>query len=96
MTVTMGKIYVEIERARLTRTLAARKEKAGDIEGATELLQEVAVETFGAMHKREKIDFIQEQVRLLFSPHVPTKSQLPQPYARNHEDPFISNTLTRV
>lgn len=64
LTVTEGKIYVEIDRARLTRTLAAAKEAAGDIDGAAALLQEVAVETFGAMAKTEKIDYILEQVRL--------------------------------
>lgn len=64
LAVTEGRIYVEIDRARLTRRLAAAKEAAGDLDGAAELLQEVAVETFGAMAKSEKIDFILEQVRL--------------------------------
>jgi len=64
LAVTMGKIFVEIERARLTKRLAKMKEDAGDLAGATELLQEVAVETFGAMHKQEKIAYILEQVRL--------------------------------
>lgn len=64
LTVTEGKIYVEIDRARLTRTLAAAKEATGDVDGAAALLQEVAVETFGAMAKTEKIDYILEQVRL--------------------------------
>ena len=64
LAVTEGRIYVEIDRARLTRRLAAAREAAGDAEGAGELLQEVAVETFGAMAKAEKVDFILEQVRL--------------------------------
>ena len=64
LSVTEGKIYVEIDRARLTRRLAAAKEAAGDADGAAALLQEVAVETFGAMAKTEKIDYILEQVRL--------------------------------
>jgi 26S proteasome regulatory subunit N5 len=64
LAVTEGRIYVEIDRARLTRRLAAAKEAAGDADTAGELLQEVAVETFGAMAKSEKIDFILEQVRL--------------------------------
>jgi len=64
LAVTEGRIYVEIDRARLTRRLAAAKEAAGDLDGAADLLQEVAVETFGAMAKSEKIDFILEQVRL--------------------------------
>jgi 26S proteasome regulatory subunit N5 len=64
LSLTEGKIYVEIERARLTRQLAAMKEQQGQIAEAAEILQEVAVETFGAMHKTEKIAYILEQVRL--------------------------------
>lgn len=63
-TVTEGKIFVEIERARLVRRLAAIKEEEGNVSEAADLLQEVAVETFGAMAKTEKIAFILEQVRL--------------------------------
>ena len=63
-TVTEGKIYVEIERARLVRQLARIKEEQGKIKEAAEVLQGCAVETFGAMHRREKIAFILEQVRL--------------------------------
>eukprot|EP00475_Leptophrys_vorax_P023550 TRINITY_DN3220_c4_g1_i1.p1 TRINITY_DN3220_c4_g1~~TRINITY_DN3220_c4_g1_i1.p1 ORF type:complete len:495 (+),score=101.28 TRINITY_DN3220_c4_g1_i1:110-1594(+) len=62
--VTAGKIYVEIERARLVKRLARMKEHEGKVKEAAEIMQEVAVETFGAMDKREKIAFILEQVRL--------------------------------
>jgi 26S proteasome regulatory subunit N5 len=62
--VTEGKIYVEIERARLTKTLAAIKEKEGKISEAADILQELQVETFGSMERREKTDFILEQMRL--------------------------------
>jgi 26S proteasome regulatory subunit N5 len=61
---TEGKIYVEIERARLTRSLARMKEDEGAVAEAAEILQEVAVETFGAMAKTEKIAYILDQVRL--------------------------------
>ncbi|XP_071107256.1 26S proteasome non-ATPase regulatory subunit 12-like [Haliotis cracherodii] len=63
-TVTAGKIYVEIERARLTRTLAKIKEDAGKIADAANILQELQVETFGSMDKKEKVEFILEQMRL--------------------------------
>ncbi|KAL4423423.1 hypothetical protein ABPG77_010001 [Micractinium sp. CCAP 211/92] len=63
-TLTEGKIYVEIERARLTRQLARMREAEGKVQEAAEILQEVAVETFGAMAKTEKIAYILEQVRL--------------------------------
>jgi len=62
--ITEGKIFVEIERARLTRILTKIKEDEGKISEAAEILQEVQVETYGAMDPREKIDFILEQVRL--------------------------------
>ena len=51
-----------MERARLTRTLAGIKEAEGNIAEAAEVLQEVAVETFGSMDKREKAEFLLEQV----------------------------------
>lgn len=62
--VTAGKIYVELERARLTRTLADIKEKKNDIEGAATIMQEMQVEMFGGMERAEKFDFILEQIRL--------------------------------
>ncbi|CAD6207696.1 unnamed protein product [Miscanthus lutarioriparius] len=57
-------IYVEIERARLIKRLAKIKEEQGQIDEAADLMQEVAVETFGSMAKTEKIAFILDQVRL--------------------------------
>lgn len=62
--ITDGKMYLEAERARLTRTIAILKESAGDIAGAADVLQEVHVETYGSISKREKIEFILEQMRL--------------------------------
>ncbi|KAL7223412.1 hypothetical protein ACSBR1_024961 [Camellia fascicularis] len=62
--VSAGKMYVEIERARLIKKLAKLKEEQGQIAEAADLMQEIAVETFGAMAKTEKIAFILEQVRL--------------------------------
>eukprot|EP01087_Luapelamoeba_hula_P001952 TRINITY_DN1173_c0_g1_i1.p1 TRINITY_DN1173_c0_g1~~TRINITY_DN1173_c0_g1_i1.p1 ORF type:complete len:466 (-),score=98.64 TRINITY_DN1173_c0_g1_i1:67-1464(-) len=62
--ITEGKIFVEIERARLTRILVGIKESEGKIAEAADILQEVQVETYGAMDPREKIDFILEQMRL--------------------------------
>lgn len=63
-TVTAGKIYVEIERARLTHRLALMKEKEGNITEAATILQELQVETFGSMEKKEKVELILEQMRL--------------------------------
>lgn len=63
-TITAGKIYVEIERARLTRKLAAIKENGGNVEEAANIMQELQVETYGSMEKREKIEFLLEQMRM--------------------------------
>ncbi len=62
--VTAGKIYVELERARLTRKLSDIREAKGDLEGAATIMQELQVETFGGMERKEKFDFILEQMRL--------------------------------
>lgn len=63
-TVTTGKIYVEIERARLTKKVAGIKEAQGNVEEAANIMQELQVETYGSMEKREKIDFLLEQMRM--------------------------------
>ncbi len=55
---------MEIERARLIRKLVEIKKDQGKINEAAEIIQDVAVETFSAMAKTERIDFILEQVFL--------------------------------
>jgi len=62
--VSDGKIYVERERAMLTLELAHMKEKDGLLAEAADTLNEVHVETYGAMNKVEKAEYILEQVRL--------------------------------
>ncbi|RKP22223.1 26S proteasome non-ATPase regulatory subunit 12 [Syncephalis pseudoplumigaleata] len=74
--VTEGKIYVEVERARLTRMLAKIKEDEGDLEKAADILQELQVETFGSMERREKTDFILEQMRLCLAKHDYVRTQI--------------------
>ncbi|KAL1567960.1 26S proteasome non-ATPase regulatory subunit 12 A [Salvia divinorum] len=74
--VSAGKIYVEIERARLIKKLAKIKEEQGQIAEAVDLMQEIAVETFGAMAKTEKIVFILEQVRLCLDRQDYVRAQL--------------------
>eukprot|EP01023_Acetabularia_acetabulum_P042172 TRINITY_DN4147_c0_g1_i1.p2 TRINITY_DN4147_c0_g1~~TRINITY_DN4147_c0_g1_i1.p2 ORF type:complete len:491 (+),score=105.34 TRINITY_DN4147_c0_g1_i1:57-1529(+) len=63
-TLCEGKIFLEIERARLTRRLAQAAESRNEIAKAAEIIQELPVETFGAMARNEKVHFILEQVRL--------------------------------
>lgn len=61
---TEGKIYVEVERARLTLDLAEIKEEQGDIAGAATILQDLQVDTYGSMQREEKVRFVLEQMRL--------------------------------
>lgn len=63
--VTQGKIFVEVEQARLTNILADMKESEGKVEEAANLLQEVQVETFTSMDKTEKTKYILNQMRLV-------------------------------
>lgn len=63
--VTEGKIFVEVERAEVIRVLSKMKEDEGDIEGAAMTLQEVQVDTFISMGRREKTEYILEQLRLV-------------------------------
>ena len=67
--VTDGKIYVEAEKAKVTRWLSQMKEAEGKVDEAAEILQEVYVETYGALSKQEKIDYILEQIRLTLAKH---------------------------
>ncbi|KAI0602810.1 PCI domain-containing protein [Biscogniauxia sp. FL1348] len=63
-TVTEGKIFVEVERARVTKVLSDIKKQQGDIKSAMDILCELQVETFGSMERREKTEFILAQVAL--------------------------------
>lgn len=63
-TVTDGKIFVEVERARVTKILSDIKKEQGNLKEATEILCELQVETFGSMDRREKTEFILAQVAL--------------------------------
>ncbi|KAK9772798.1 putative PCI domain-containing protein [Seiridium cardinale] len=63
-TVTEGKIFVEVERARVTKILSDIKKQQGDLKAAADILCELQVETFGSMERREKTEFILAQVAL--------------------------------
>lgn len=63
-TVSEGKMFAELERARLTKDLAKMKEDGGDINKASEILQEISVEIVGTMELAEKAEFLLEQIRL--------------------------------
>ncbi|KAI9842963.1 MAG: hypothetical protein M1837_006700 [Sclerophora amabilis] len=63
-TVTEGKIFLEVERARVTRILSDIKLEQKDLKSAADILCELQVETFGSMDRREKTEFILKQVEL--------------------------------
>merc|ERR1712241_1470131 len=75
-TVTEGKIYVEVERARLTHRLSQMKEAEGEIEEASKIMQELQVETYGSMERKEKVELILEQMRLCLASKDYIRSQI--------------------
>jgi len=64
MEICEAKIYVEAEGAKLHLMLAMLYEADGDIGAACDAIQDVHVETYGSLTKREKADYIIHQVRL--------------------------------
>lgn len=69
-------IYVETERARLTYKLAQIYEKDGKIEDAAKVMQELQVETYGTMERKEKTELILEQMRLCLARNDYIKTQI--------------------
>lgn len=72
----LGQIFLETPRARVTRSLSLYHESQADaadspekkqksIEIASELLSDLQVETYSSMERREKTEFLLEQMRLL-------------------------------
>lgn len=62
---TDGKIYLEVEYARCTRIYSEMKEEDGELDEATETIQEVQIETYGSMDKKEKLEYILYQLKLV-------------------------------
>jgi 26S proteasome regulatory subunit N5 len=59
-----GKIYVEGESAALHFKLSKIFEEQNDIDRACDIIQDVHVETYGSLSKKEKATYILEQMRL--------------------------------
>lgn len=62
--ITEGKVFLEVERARVSRLMSDMLYAKGDVNKAADTLQDLAVETFGSLSRREKVEFILEQMRL--------------------------------
>jgi 26S proteasome regulatory subunit N5 len=75
-TVSEGKIYVGIERARLTKILADIREADEDVLGAASIMEALQIETYGTMDKRKKVEFILEQMRLCLAKHDLVRTQI--------------------
>lgn len=67
---------MEVERARITRILSDIKKQQGDLNAAADILCELQVETFGSMGRREKTEFILEQVALCIEKGDWTQAQI--------------------
>ena len=62
--VTEGKIFVEVERARLTSTLVSTLEAHGKLEEAMNLLQDLRLEVLTTMEQDERIGLMLHQFQL--------------------------------
>ena len=65
--VTEGKLFVEAERSRLRKLEANLLEQEGRVEEAAGILQDEQVEVVAGMGKREKTEYILEQMRLVLT-----------------------------
>ena len=59
------KIYLEVEYARCCLMMVKWNENQANIEKAANIMQEVQVETYGSMDKREKLEFILYQMKIM-------------------------------
>ncbi|KAK1444045.1 26S proteasome non-ATPase regulatory subunit 12/cop9 signalosome complex subunit 4 [Babesia gibsoni] len=62
--ITLGKMFLESQRAELAFTLAKIKEAEGKIDEAAKVVHNVEVETFGSLPRPAKVHYILEQMRL--------------------------------
>lgn len=68
LTVSEGKIYLELERARLTMQKCQIFEyEKKDLRKAVEIVKDLQVETFNSVKQREKTKYIIEQIRLFLT-----------------------------
>ncbi|KAL7713236.1 26S proteasome non-ATPase regulatory subunit [Entamoeba marina] len=61
---TEGKVFVDVERARLVRDFALYLEEKNRLEDATQLMLTMHIETFTSLDRKERMDFLLVQLRL--------------------------------
>lgn len=66
-TATEGKIFLEREYSQSTRELVEMYEADGKIDEAAKIIQEIAIETYGSLENKEKVDFILYQMKLVLA-----------------------------
>jgi len=60
-----GKIFLEIERVKLTELKTQQLVAKGEHKAASKLMQSVQIETYGTIDKEKRLDFMLEQMKLL-------------------------------
>jgi len=60
-----GKIFLEIERVKLTELKTQQLVAKGEDKAASKLMQSVQIETYGTIDKEKRLDFMLEQMKLL-------------------------------
>ncbi|ELP91034.1 26S proteasome non-ATPase regulatory subunit, putative [Entamoeba invadens IP1] len=63
-TETEGKVFVDIERARIVKDYALFLEHNKNLAEATQLMQSMHIETFTSLDKKERMDFLLVQLRI--------------------------------
>ena len=66
-TVTDGKMFLEREYSQVTREVVEMYEADGKIDEAAKIIQEIAIETYGSLENKEKVDFILYQMKLVLA-----------------------------
>lgn len=60
-----GKMFLEREYSQATMTLCRFLEQDGKTDEATDIIQEIQIETYGSLEVREKVEFILYQMKLV-------------------------------
>lgn len=63
--VSEGKIFLEREYSKVIRILCEMYEADGEAEKATNIIQDIQIETYGSIETKEKIEFILYQMKLV-------------------------------
>jgi 26S proteasome regulatory subunit N5 len=65
--VSNGKIYLEREYAKVIKIYCQMLEQDGETQKATDIIQEIQIETYGSVETKEKVEFILYQMKLVHS-----------------------------